>query len=78
MLPHTEVESRTGKLNGSTTNFDERNTADLLKSGPIHFSVVDIEFKHLVTVGEDKQLKVWELDGPKLCHQRFALAPAFT
>ena len=70
----TELEFRTGKLGGSTTNFDEKTVIDLLKSGPIRFSAVDAEFEHLVTVGEDKKLKVWELDGPKLCSQRFALA----
>ena len=73
----TELGFRTGKLEGSTTNFDEQNAADLLKSGPIHFSAVDAEFEHLVTVGEDKKLKVWELNGPKLRSQRFALASPF-
>ncbi|KAF9791179.1 WD40 repeat-like protein [Thelephora terrestris] len=69
--PHFFVlESETGKLEGSTTNFDEQNTQELLKSGPIHFSAVDAELEHLVTVGEDKKLKVWELNGPKLRSQR--------
>jgi len=70
MLPHTEPEFRTGKLEGSTTNFEEKNTTDLLNSGPIRFSAVDTEFKHLVTVGDDKKLKVWDLDGPELRSQR--------
>lgn len=77
ILAHIKLEFRTGELEGSTANFDEQNVADLLKSGPIHFSAVDTEFEHLVTVGEDKKLKVWELDGPKLRSQRFALALAF-
>jgi len=72
-----ELKIRTGELEGSTASFDEQNIADLVKSGPIRFSAVDAEFKHLVTVGEDKKLKVWELDGPKLRSQRFALASAF-
>ena len=75
-LPHTKLESRTGKLEGSTTNLDEKTTKDLLNSGPIHFSAVDVEFEHFVTVGEDKKLKVWGLDGPKLCSQRFGLSSA--
>ena len=74
ILAHTKLEFRTGELEGSTTSFDEQNVADLLKSGPIHFSAVDAEFENLVTVGEDKKIKVWELDGPKLRSQRFALA----
>ena len=78
VLAHTELECRTGKLEGSTTNLDENNAADLLKSGPIRFSAVDAEFNHLVTVGGDKKLKVWELDGPKLLSQRSALVSAFT
>lgn len=77
ILAHAELEFRTGKFEGSTTNFDERNAADLLKSGPVRFSAVDTEFEHLVTIGEDKKLKVWELNGPKLRSQRFALAPPF-
>ena len=77
MLAHIGLEIRTGKLEGSTTNFDEQNVADLLKSGPIRFSAVDAELEHLVTVGEDKKLKVWALDGPKLCTQRSVLAFAF-
>ena len=77
MLAHVELGFRTGKPEGSTTNFDEQGAADLLKSGPIRFSAVDAEFEHLITVGEDKKLKVWELDGPKLRSQRFALASTF-
>ncbi|KAF9648053.1 WD40 repeat-like protein [Thelephora ganbajun] len=69
--PHFLVlESQTGKLEGSTTNLDERNAVDVLKSGPIRFSAVDTEFEHLVTVGDDKKLKVWGLDGPKIRSQR--------
>ena len=74
----TKLEFRTGKLGGSTTNFDEKTVSDLLKSGPIRFSAVDTKFEHLVTVGEDKKLKVWELDGLKLRSQRFVLPPAST
>jgi len=77
-LPDIELGFRTGKLEGSTTNLDEKSATDLLNSGPIRFSAVDAEFKHLVTVGDDKKLKVWELDGPKLRSQRFALLSAFT
>lgn len=74
----TEIEFRTGKLEGSTTDLEGKHAADLLKSGPIRFSVVDTEFEHLVAVGEDKKLKVWVLDGPKLRNQRFAPASLFT
>lgn len=72
-----ELEFRTGRLEGSTTNFDEQDLTQLLNSGPIRFSAVDAGLGHLVTVGEDKKLKVWELDGPKLLSQRSVLAIAF-
>lgn len=71
---HTGLEFRTGRLDGSTMNFNEQNIAELVKSGPVRFSVVDAGFEHIIMVGEDKKLKVWELDGPKLLSQRFALA----
>jgi hypothetical protein len=32
---------------------------------------VDREFKYLITSGEDKMLKVWELDGLKLLSERY-------
>jgi hypothetical protein len=70
LAPHAGPELRTGKLEGSTTDFDEQYKAELLKAGPIRFSAVDAELEHLVTVGEDKQLKVWGLDGPRLRGQR--------
>jgi hypothetical protein len=73
-MPYPGLGFRTGKLEGSTANFDEEHAAELLKSGPIRFSAVDAGFEHFVTVGEDKKLKVWELDGPKLRSQRSAVA----
>ena len=72
LLADAELGLRNGKLEGSTTNFDEENAAGLLKSGPVRFSAVDADFEHIVTVGEDKKLKVWELNGPKLRSKRFA------
>lgn len=75
MLPHL-TQIRAGKLEGSTINFDEQQTAELLKSGPVRFSAVGAEFEYLITVGEDKKLKVWELPGPKLRSQRSAFASA--
>lgn len=75
-FPHLDLGFRTGKLEGSTANFNEQHTAELLKSGPIRFSAVDAEFEHFVAVGEDKKLKVWELDGLELRSQRSALAPS--
>ena len=77
MFPDTKLGFRTGKLEESTTNLDEKSATNLLNAGPVRFSAVDAEFKHLVTVGDDKKLKVWDLDGPKLRSQRFTLPFTF-
>ena len=34
---------------------------------------MDREFKHAITSGEDKLLKVWQLDGLKLLSSRYAM-----
>ena len=43
----------------------------MIKSGIIRCAAVDGEFKYLITSGEDKMLKVWELDGMKLLSERY-------
>lgn len=74
-VPQAGLEFRNGKLEWSTANFNEQHTEELLKSGPIRFSAVDAVFEHIVTVGEDKKLKVWELDEQKLCSERSVITP---
>jgi tRNA (guanine-N(7)-)-methyltransferase subunit TRM82 len=32
---------------------------------------VDREFRYLITSGEDKMLKIWDLDGLKLLSERY-------
>ena len=34
---------------------------------------VDATFKYVVTSGEDKQLKVWEVEGLKLLSERYVI-----
>ena len=41
-----------------------------MKSGPIRCAAVNTSFTHLVTTGDDKKLKVWQIDGLKLLSTR--------
>lgn len=66
LTPNSSNIFRNGSLLAST----DLNDAELLKSGPIRHSCVDREYKHLVTVGEDKKLKVWQLEGLKVLSER--------
>lgn len=61
--------------------FFAKITANLIRNGStvakldspastILFSCVDQEFKHLVTISEDKKLKVWETDGLNVLSER--------
>ena len=43
----------------------------MIKSGHVRCAAVDKEFRYLITAGEDKMLKVWELDGLKLLSERY-------
>ncbi|CAL1715501.1 unnamed protein product [Somion occarium] len=42
----------------------------IIKSGPVRCSTVDQGLSILVTAGEDKKLKVWQLEGLKLLSER--------
>ena len=44
----------------------------MVKSGHVRCAAVDREFKYLITSGEDKMLKVWELEGLTLLSERYA------
>ena len=52
----------------STGDVSSRNTleddVDVLKSGPIRCVDVDRSGRHIITVGEDKILKLWEMEKP--------------
>ncbi|KAJ6519092.1 WD40 repeat-like protein [Mycena sanguinolenta] len=69
--PHIQVlDSRTGDLIVSTTERQGADKDSLLKSGPIRLAAVDKDGKHLVTSGDDKLLKLWQIDGLKLLNER--------
>lgn len=54
----------------STVAFEGTEKEGLLKSGPVRCGAVDNAFIHLVTSGDDKRLKVWQIDGLKLLSER--------
>ncbi|PCH44155.1 hypothetical protein WOLCODRAFT_164948 [Wolfiporia cocos MD-104 SS10] len=69
--PHIQiVDSQSGELIASTTRLDGAEKESLLKSGPIRCAVVDDGFTHVATVGDDKKLKVWAIDGLTLLSER--------
>lgn len=70
---HHLYSNRTGHLLHSTTLSDEERKKSLIKSGHVRCAAVDRQFKYLITSGEDKILKVWELDGLKLLSERYVL-----
>ncbi|EAU90329.1 tRNA (guanine-N7-)-methyltransferase subunit Trm82 [Coprinopsis cinerea okayama7 len=62
--PHVLVfDSKSGELQRSTARLGERDQEDISKAGPIQCVAVDPAFKYVATVGDDKLLKIWELEG---------------
>ena len=55
----------------STDKFAATQRDAVLKSGPIRCADVNNGFTHLVTTEEDKQLKVWGLDGLQVLSERY-------
>ncbi|KAJ6504799.1 WD40 repeat-like protein [Mycena vitilis] len=66
------LDSRTGELITSTTDRQGADKDSLLKSGPVRLAAIDKSAKHLVTSGDDKLLKLWQIDGLKLLNEREA------
>ncbi|KAJ3507396.1 hypothetical protein NLJ89_g6329 [Agrocybe chaxingu] len=69
--PHIQVlGNSSGEIFFSTATLPEELLAAVVKSGPIRCAAVDREFEYLLTSGEDKILKVWEVDGLRLLSGR--------
>ncbi|KAJ7656294.1 WD40 repeat-like protein [Mycena polygramma] len=66
------LDSRTGDLIASTTDRQGADKDSLLKSGPIRLATIDKSATHLITSGDDKLLKLWQIDGLKLLNEREA------
>lgn len=61
---HIQVlETSTGDILHSTTNFSAQDKDAVIKSGPIRCAAISHDDKYLATAGDDKHLKVWDL-GP--------------
>ncbi|TFY60518.1 hypothetical protein EVJ58_g5100 [Rhodofomes roseus] len=69
--PHIQViDPISGKIVHSTARLVGAARDALLKSGPIRCLAVDGSFSHLATVGDDKQLKTWQIVGLRLMSVR--------
>jgi hypothetical protein len=71
------VETRTGEALQSTAAFSNEQLEEdkVLKSGPIRCAAVSEAFKYLAEVGEDKVLKVWDVNEFKVVSSRCAPFP---
>ena len=59
-----------GALVHSTIKMVEDERQAVLHSGPVRCVAVDANFSRLITTGDDKKLKVWQIDGLKLLSTR--------
>lgn len=59
-----------GDLAHSTINFTEEEKQAILRSGPVRCAAVDATFTHLVTAGDDKNMKIWLVEGLTLLSTR--------
>ncbi|EPQ56592.1 WD40 repeat-like protein [Gloeophyllum trabeum ATCC 11539] len=64
------VNSQTGSILCSTANLEGDLRESLLKSGPIRCVDVDNGLRHVVTVGDDKKMKVWDTESLKVLSER--------
>jgi U3 small nucleolar RNA-associated protein 7 len=69
-----------GHAGGTVTMWSPNMTTPLVKMlchrGPVHSLAVDRSGRYLVTVGSDKQMKVWDVRTYKPLHEYFCSAPA--
>ncbi|KAJ7180880.1 WD40 repeat-like protein [Mycena filopes] len=69
--PHIQIlDSRTGHLITTTADPERADKEALLKTGPVRLAAIDRSGTHLVTSGDDKLLKLWQIEGLKLLNER--------
>ncbi|KAI0369855.1 hypothetical protein BV20DRAFT_996374 [Pilatotrama ljubarskyi] len=62
---------QTGETIFTTTTLNDEPREKLNKTGPIRCAAVDYKFTHVITTGDDKKLKVWQVkDALKLLSER--------
>ncbi|ESK97872.1 wd repeat-containing protein [Moniliophthora roreri MCA 2997] len=64
------IDAQIGNVTSSTINASADVKNSLSKSGPIRYIAVDSLQRHFLTLGDDKKLKVWKLEGLELLHER--------
>ncbi|KAF9525349.1 WD40-repeat-containing domain protein [Crepidotus variabilis] len=64
------IDNTSGELIFSTTTFNGPEQEAVLKSGLIRCAAIDRSFQYLLTAGEDKLLKLWQIESLKLLNQR--------
>ncbi|KAI6149366.1 WD40-repeat-containing domain protein [Pisolithus tinctorius] len=68
---HIQVlDTSTGDILHSTTNFSAQDKDAVIKSGPIRCAAISHDDKYLATAGDDKHLKVWDLESLALMSTR--------
>ncbi|KAH7885862.1 WD40-repeat-containing domain protein [Phlebopus sp. FC_14] len=69
--PHLQViDPKTGVILHTSTKFSDQEKDALIKSGPIRCSALNHSGKYLASVGDDKKLKIWDLDSLVLLSAR--------
>ncbi|KAF8659894.1 hypothetical protein AX16_001778 [Volvariella volvacea WC 439] len=69
--PHLQLlDTKTGQLLASTTNLPDAEKQAAINSGAVLCIAIDPSSVHLVTSGEDKKMKVWEVPSLKLLSDR--------
>ncbi|KAF8840818.1 hypothetical protein BDN67DRAFT_967996 [Paxillus ammoniavirescens] len=61
--PHIQLlDTETGHVLHTTANFTEQDKDACIKSGPIRCAGTSHEGRYLATAGDDKRLKIWDLE----------------
>lgn len=68
-------ETRTGVVVASSASnvAEEQGKGKATNAGPIVAAAVNEDFTYLLTVAENKMLKLWELPGLKLVNERYVI-----
>ncbi|KAL0955291.1 hypothetical protein HGRIS_004181 [Hohenbuehelia grisea] len=69
--PHFHILNlKTGEKSSSSITLEDAVKDAVVKSGPIRCAALSDDERYLATSGDDKKLKIWEIDGPRLLNER--------